>query len=175
MLLAFSRMTSLAKTGVAIAVATAFGAGMWSETALADSKPPGDVAAIAQYVEAQPTLGGPRVASPGTTTPKTRETPATAHAIAQTARAIAEHGRTDKAALSNLTASNPPVASTPAATRHGVLAPHGTALGGVVQSTGLSYDNVVELGGLLVLISLACGAAAARRRAHRRTPPTVNP
>jgi hypothetical protein len=158
----FIGMPNCAKTGVAIAVAIASGTGLWSASALADDNPPANVAAIAQYVEAQPTLAGPRVVTP--------ETAATTHVSPATAHAIARLGQADKAALAkNLSGSSPPVASTPAATRHAVATPHAIALGGVVQSssTGLSYRNALAFGGLLVLISLACVAAVARRRTPR--------
>ena len=147
----------------AAAAGVALGACIWSGTASATDKPPSNVPAIAQYIESQPTLAGPQAGTAGTagTTP----------VPAAVARAIAKYGGADKAALTNLAASGPPSALTPAATRRGVSAPRGTALGAVFESAGISYGNAILLGGLLVLISLACGAAAARRR----TPPPLNP
>jgi hypothetical protein len=164
-------MASRTKTGIAVVVAFASGAGVWSGTALADAKPPPNVGAVAQYVEVNPTLAGPRVVTPGkTATP--RVSPATAHAIARTNHAIARLGNTDKAALSkNLTTAAPPVASTPATTRRAVAIPNSVAVGGVVQSAGFSYGTVAVLGGLLVLISLVCGVVVVRRR----PPPALKP
>jgi hypothetical protein len=152
-------MPSRAKTGAAIAVAVALGTGLWSGSALASDKPPGGVAAVSQYVEANPTLAGPRVVTPGTT-PTTRVSPVTAHALARL-------GKPDAAALlKNLSPSSHPVTATPLTTRLVVAAPHATALGGIVQSasTGFSHRNALVFGGVLMLISLACVAAVARKR-----------
>jgi hypothetical protein len=155
-------MPRRAKTGAAIAVAIALGTGVWSGSALASDKPPGNVAAVSQYVEANPTLAGPQVVTEvtsGTAAP-TRVSPVTAHAIGRL-------GQADKAALvKNLSASPPPVTATPVTTRRRVATPHATALGGIVRSstTGFSHRNALVFGCLVVLISLACAAAAARRR-----------
>jgi hypothetical protein len=121
--------------------------------AQAGAKPPvTNVPAIAEYIEPNPTLGGPTEAPP---------THGVTPAIAQS---IAQKGGADATALTNLAGSVPRAEHTAATVRNRIDSPRGSALGVFDHFSGISYGNAILLGLALVLISLACGAAAARRR-----------
>lgn len=138
---------------VVLVVALA-GAAVWVGNATATDKPPQSVPAIAQYIEANPTLAGPALSTPGSPTPVSPAVTAM----------IKRRGGADAQELLRVAGSGSPAAPTSRAVRQAVEAPRGGAVTAVVQSVGLSYGNAIVLGTILVLVSVACGVAVARRQ-----------
>lgn len=116
-------------------------------------KPPVDVPAIAEYIEPNPTLAGPVMAGGAPT-----------HVSSRIARAITKAGGADATPLLALAGSGGKHVRTSRRTSEAIATPRGTNItGAAASSTGLSYGSAIGLGAILLLISVACGAAAARR------------